>query len=62
MAELINLRSKRKAVARTAARAESDENAVKFGRTKGQKTREAAEIAKARAALDGKKFEEGGPA
>lgn len=61
MAEIINLRAKRKEAARKAARAESDENAMKFGRTKGQKTREAAEIAKAKAELDGKKREEDGP-
>ena len=62
MAKVINLRAKRKAASRDAAHAQADENAVKFGRTKGQKTREATDIAKASAALDGKKFEKDGPA
>ena len=62
MAEVVNLRAKRKQAAREASRAEADENAAKFGRTKGQKAREASEIERAKAALDGKKFDEGGPA
>ena len=55
MAEIVNLRSKRKEAARAAARAQGDENAMKFGRTKGQKAREAADLDRARKELDGKK-------
>ena len=62
MAELVNLRAKRKALARDAARAKAGENATKFGRTKRQKLREAEDRARATAALDGKKFEKDGPA
>ena len=57
MSEIINLRAKRKASARKDARAQGDENAVKFGRTKAQKALEAAEIARANAELDGKKVD-----
>lgn len=56
MAEIINLRARRKAAAREAARQQGDENAVKFGRTKAQIALEAAESAKAKAELDGKKL------
>ena len=61
MAEVVNLRARRKTVAKDAARAEADENAVKFGRSKGQKLREAADIARTIAALDGKRFEKDDP-
>ena len=56
-AEVVNLRQKRKEAARAASKAQSDENAVKFGRTKAQKAREAADEARAKAELDGKKRE-----
>ena len=59
MAEIVNLRAKRKEAARAAARVQADENAVKFGRTKGQKAREAADLARASRELDGKKRDEG---
>ena len=55
MAEIVNLRAARKARERGLARAQGDENAVKFGRSKVQKAREAAEAARATADLDGKK-------
>lgn len=57
MAEVINLRAKRKADTRKASRAQGDENAMKFGRTKAQKALESAEIDRAKAELDGKKFD-----
>lgn len=57
MAEIINLRAKRKETARAEARRQADANAVKFGRSKAQKAREAQEAARARSALDGKKRE-----
>ncbi|MCU9846700.1 DUF4169 family protein [Defluviimonas sp. WL0024] len=52
MAEIVNLRNARKTRDRARARAEGDENAVRFGRTKAQKQREKAEADKARAELD----------
>jgi hypothetical protein len=55
MAEIVNLRAKRKEAARVAARAAGDAAALKFGRTKAQKHLEAAEAARARTQLDGKK-------
>lgn len=55
MAEIVNLRTARKGKARAEARAKADENAARFGRTKAQKAVEAAEAARARAELDGKK-------
>ncbi|WP_151717281.1 DUF4169 family protein [Gemmobacter serpentinus] len=55
MAEVVNLNQIRKAKARQEARAEADANAVKFGRTKAQKAREAADAARAKSELDGKK-------
>jgi hypothetical protein len=57
MSEIINLRARRKEDARKGARAQADENAMKFGRTKAQKALEAAEIARAKAELDGKKVD-----
>ena len=53
MAEIINLRAVRKAKDRDAARAKGDENAAKFGRTKAEKSLEAARAEKARRDLDG---------
>jgi hypothetical protein len=55
MAEVVNLRAVRKGKAKAEARAQADENAMKFGLSKAQKAREAAEAARAAAALDGKK-------
>lgn len=59
MAELINLRAKRKEADRKAARAQGDANAAKFGRTKAERELEAARAAKAARALDGHKRDEG---
>ncbi|MEL6913225.1 MAG: DUF4169 family protein [Pseudomonadota bacterium] len=55
---VVNLNKARKAKARVTARAKADANAVKFGRTKAQKTAEAAEEARARAAIDGARRED----
>ncbi|TCP42836.1 DUF4169 family protein [Rhodovulum marinum] len=55
---VVNLRAARKAKARADKRAEGDANAVKFGRTKTQKAREAAEAARARSVLDAHKRED----
>ncbi len=56
-AEVINLRQKRKEAVRAASKTQANENAVKFGRTKDLKAREAADEARAKAELDGKKRE-----
>lgn len=53
MAEVINLRQKRKEAARAASKAKGDANAAKFGRSKVEKEREALEAARAKALLDG---------
>ncbi|MFT4148986.1 MAG: DUF4169 family protein [Paracoccaceae bacterium] len=59
MAQVVNLNRFRKDKARSEARAEADANAVKHGRTKAQKAREAADAARAKAELDGKRLDEG---
>ena len=53
MSNLINLNKARKARAKTRKRAEADENAVRHGRTKAQKT-----LDKANRHLDGHRTEE----
>lgn len=57
MAEVVNLNRFRKAKARAEARDSADANAVKFGRSKAQKAREAADAERVRTELDGKKRE-----
>ena len=58
MAEIVNLNRVRKTKAREAAEAKATENRVKFGQSKAERTRLAAEKAKLRAATDGAKKEE----
>ena len=53
MAELINLRTVRKAKDKAKTRAQADANAVKFGRSKGDKALEAARLEKQQRDLDG---------
>lgn len=53
MAEIINLRSVKKAKDRQQARAKGDENAARFGRTKAEKDLERARADLARRTLDG---------
>ena len=53
MAEVINLRSVKKARTRADARAQADANAAKFGRSKAEKRAEATAKEKAMRALDG---------
>lgn len=53
MAEIVNLRAKRKEAARKAARAQGDANAARFGRSKAERDLQAARDEKARKALDG---------
>ena len=52
MAEIVNLRTARKARSRTKARAEADANAAKFGRTRAQRDLERSEADNARTTLD----------
>ena len=60
MSKIVNLNRARKDKARNAARARGDANAAKHGRTKAQRTLEAAQADKARAALDAHRREESG--
>lgn len=55
---LVNLNKVRKDRARAEAKQRADENAVKFGRTKAQRLFETARSDKARAHLDGAKFDD----
>ena len=57
MSKIVSLSKARKARARDAARKEADANAVKFGRTKAEKTQDRAEAEKATRDLDGKQRE-----
>ena len=58
MAEIVNLNRARKAKARDAAEAKAAENRAKYGQTKTERARLAAEKAKLRAVTDGAKKEE----
>ena len=55
MAEIVNLRTKRKEAARKAARAQGDTNAAKFGRSKAERDLERAQAEKAARDLDAHK-------
>ncbi len=55
--KVISLSAHRKARARADKRARADANAVKFGRTKAEKAREAAEEARAERAHDGHRLD-----
>jgi hypothetical protein len=57
MAEIVNLNRVRKAKAREAAEAKAAENRAKYGQTKAEGARLAAEKAKLRAVTDGAKKE-----
>jgi hypothetical protein len=58
MAEIVNLGKVRKSANRAKKNLQADENAVKFGRTKGQKRLEKARDEKAARDLDGKRRDE----
>ena len=58
MSTPINLNKHRKARARVEKRAAADENAVKFGRSKAEKTATKGESDKASRLLDGHKLKE----
>jgi len=57
MADIINLRQARKAKVRADAADKAAANRAKFGRTKGEKAREAAEDQRADRALDDSKLD-----
>lgn len=57
MADIVNLRTARKAKDRLASRAKADENAVKFGQTKAERALQTAKAEKAARDLDGAKRE-----
>jgi hypothetical protein len=58
MAEIVNLRAARKALARARARAEADANAARSGRTKALKALEKARAENIRRVLDAHRREE----
>ncbi|MGV3511547.1 MAG: DUF4169 family protein [Novosphingobium sp.] len=58
MGDLVNLRSVRKAKARATREVEAQANRAKFGRTKGDRLREAKEVERAAKLLDGAKRDE----
>ncbi|MBO9588094.1 DUF4169 family protein [Devosia sp.] len=58
MAEIISLSKVRKAKARTEKEAAAEANRLKFGRTKGEKLKDAAEKSSAEKHLDGHKLED----
>lgn len=55
MGDVVNLRAVRKAKARVSREVEAQANRAKFGRTKGEKLREAQEAERAARQLDGAK-------
>lgn len=58
MAEILNLNQARKAKAKTDAKTKAVENRAKFGRTKADKTLDAARAEKLKRDLDGAKRED----
>lgn len=58
MAEIVNLRTKRKEAARKAARVRADANAAKFGQTKAERDLAKARADKTARDLDGHKRDE----
>jgi len=58
MGQIVNLRLRRKQRARDEAAAAAAANRAKYGRTKGEKKRRAAEDERARQQIDGKKLTE----
>ena len=58
MVDPINLNKVRKAKAKETAKRKADENAVRFGRTKAERLKDAALNNKAKAQLDQLKFED----
>jgi hypothetical protein len=61
MAEIINLRRARKAKTRADAAKQADENRIRFGRSKDERTRIAAEAELAARRIEGHRREAGEP-
>jgi hypothetical protein len=57
MGEIVNLRGARKAAKRAEAAVKADANRVRFGRTKAQKSADAADRDRAQRVLDGARRE-----
>lgn len=57
MAQIVNLRARRKDAARAAARVQADANAAKHGRTKAERDRDRAAADKSERLLDGHRRE-----
>ena len=57
MAEIVNLKHRRKAEKRRQDQAKAAENRLRFGRPKAEKAKEAAEAARAARDLEGKKLD-----
>ena len=57
MGEIVNLRGARKAAERAKAAVKADANRVRFGRTKAQKSADAADRDRAQRVLDGARRE-----
>lgn len=55
MGDVVNFRQARKGLARTAAARQAAENRTRFGRTRAEKQRDAAEQARLQRELDGAK-------
>lgn len=55
MSRIVNLNKARKARGKACKQAQADQNAVKFGRTKAEKQREAAQASRDEMRLDGHK-------
>ena len=56
--KVVNLNKARKARTKSRARQQADENSIRFGRTKGEKARDQAEVDRTTRALDGIKRED----
>lgn len=58
MAEIVNLKNRRKLAERAAKDAQAEQNRARFGRTKAEKALDTAERQRARRDLDSKKLED----
>ncbi|MBN9594008.1 MAG: DUF4169 family protein [Afipia sp.] len=62
MGDLINLKQVRKRIARDEAAKQSEINRARFGRTKGERNRDALQARRANDALDQHRIDDGTPA
>jgi len=58
MAEIVNLKNRRKLAARAAKEKQAEQNRARFGRTKAEKTLDKAERERSARDLDSKKLED----